>query len=56
MLPCVAFLSFDKKEESEESDLTVSEMRVYGLLSVAMGISAPFLWTILYYYARQAAE
>ena len=56
MVPCVILLSIDKKEESEKSELTASEMQLYGGFAVLMACMAPIFWTIAAYYARKTIE
>ena len=53
MIPCVIFLSLDKKVESEESDLTKDQLVMYGGLAVLMGLSAPLFWTFRTYFTRR---
>lgn len=57
MIPCVILLSIDKKVDGESSnDLTVKEMKMYGLYAVLMGLCGPICWTIQSYYLRLSIE
>ena len=68
MTACVVILSLDKKsadesqidldqDQDETSEtLTVSQMRMYGLFAVAMGLTAPFFWTIKAFYTRKSIQ
>ena len=56
MVPCVILLSLDKKEESEDSDLSEQEMVTYGSLAILMGVLAPIFWTFKTYFARKVID
>ena len=53
MIPCVVFLSLDKKVESKDSDLTKDGLVMFGGLAVAMGLAAPLFWTFRTYFTRR---
>ena len=53
MVPCVVLLSIDKKTEGDsDNDLSVDEMKKYGVLAVIMGLCGPLCWTIKANYVR----
>ena len=57
MIPCVVLLSIDKKSETDsDNDLSVSEMKKYGVLAVIMGLCGPLCWTIMANYLRQSIQ
>ena len=59
---CVVFLAFDQKTENEDLDdstmisYTAEEKRVYGWLSILLGLVAPFLWTFKCYFLRKTLD
>ena len=58
MIPCVLFLSLDKKivDEGSDSEFTAEQMRTYGLIAILFGVSAPLFWTYKSYWTRKAIE
>ena len=53
MIPCVIFLSLDKKDDQvSKNDLTPEEMKVYGIYAVLFGLCGPIMWTVKTYYIR----
>ena len=57
MLPCAILLSLDKKEaEDSDYNLTVRQMRLYGLVAVIFALLGPICWTLKGFYIRKAKE